>query len=87
MKMCDQVIALISPKHADKIVWSGEETGLKDANDDDESDRLFNFEVAKTNEQEETVTTRPGFQVCLLAFSPFICLQFATDDFPKYCSP
>ena len=87
MKMCDQVIALISSEHADKIVWSGEEAGLMDADDDDESDRLFNFEVAKTNEQEETVTTRPGFQVCFLAFSSFTRLQFVIDDFPKYHSP
>lgn len=40
-----------------------------DENDDDldpdneESDRLYTFEVAKTNEQEENVSIRPGFQV------------------------
>lgn len=29
----------------------------------DESDRLFTFEVAETNEQEENAVARPGFQV------------------------
>jgi len=32
-------------------------------NEDDEMDRLFSFEVAKTLEQEENVTTRVGFNV------------------------
>ena len=30
-----------------------------------DSDRLFTFEVAKTNEQEESAVSRPGFQVTL----------------------
>jgi hypothetical protein len=34
--------------------------------DDGDTDRLFTFEVAKTNEQEESAITRPGFQVSLL---------------------
>jgi hypothetical protein len=33
--------------------------------DNEESDRLVTFEVAKTKEQEENVTIRPGFQVRL----------------------
>lgn len=46
------------------MVWSedSEETDTMDV-DDDEDDRLFTFEVAKTNEQEENVTPRPGFKV------------------------
>ena len=31
--------------------------------EDENSDRLFTFEVAKTNEQEEDVTVRTGFKV------------------------
>ena len=31
--------------------------------DGDDSDRLFTFEVAETNEQEENAVARPGFQV------------------------
>jgi hypothetical protein len=36
--------------------------------DTGDSDRLFTFEVAKTNEQEESAIARPGFQVPLLRF-------------------
>jgi len=32
--------------------------------DIDESDRVFNFEVSETNEQEENVAVVPGFKVC-----------------------
>ena len=31
--------------------------------DEDDDDRLFAFEVSKTNEQEEGITSRPGFTV------------------------
>jgi hypothetical protein len=34
--------------------------------DDEQSDRLFSYEVSKTNEQEEGVTVRPGFSVRIL---------------------
>ena len=55
LKMCDQVVALISSEHADTIVWNEEDEAdcFLDAVND-ESDRLFAFEVAQTNEQEET---------------------------------
>ena len=71
--MCDQVVALISSEHANTIVWSEEDekTGSMNA-ENNESDRLFAFEVAKTNEQEETVTFRPGFQVCRALFHPLV---------------
>ncbi|KAH7907394.1 hypothetical protein BJ138DRAFT_1014577, partial [Hygrophoropsis aurantiaca] len=63
MKICDQVTALISSDHAQSIVWNEDQDidASLDA-DNDETDRLFTFEVAKTNEQEESVTVRPGFQ-------------------------
>jgi len=32
--------------------------------DEDDTDRLFTFEVAKTKEQEEGVSVRQGFEVC-----------------------
>jgi hypothetical protein len=61
-KLCDQVLCLISPEHADKLVW--QTSSDQDASEDDEdSDRLFSFEVSKTNEQEESVTWRVGFEV------------------------
>ncbi|KAF8122291.1 hypothetical protein EV363DRAFT_1404993 [Boletus edulis] len=56
-KMCDQVVSLISPEYAATIVWSE-----KDSEDKHESDRMFTFEVAQTNEQEESVTVRKGFK-------------------------
>lgn len=55
----------MSHKYAQDIVWA-EDVGSSETAmdiDDDESDRLFTFEVAKTNEQEENVTCQPGFNV------------------------
>lgn len=63
-KICDQVIALLSHEHATAIVWSDQDS---DAESVDmkacDSDRLFMFEVAETNEQEEKAVACPGFQV------------------------
>ena len=66
--MCDQVVSLISSEHAQTILWSEEDgENEDDVNmldvDQDESDRMFTFEVAQTNEQEESVTVREGFKV------------------------
>lgn len=63
-KLCDQVTAFISSEHAEAMVWGGDNEIDLNA-DTGESDRLFAFEVAKTNEQEENVSIRPGFQVFL----------------------
>ena len=61
-------MALISDEHANSIVW-GSDAGEYDVVDiaEEETDRLFTFEVTKTNEQEENVTMRPGFTVSLSA--------------------
>jgi len=48
------------------MVWGNDNDDDLDA-DNEESDRLYTFEVAKTNEQEENVSVRPGFQVVLSA--------------------
>jgi hypothetical protein len=64
--MCDQIMALIAPEHARSIVWNGQEgkdTKMELDQDDDKPDRMFTFEVSKTNEQEEAVKLRPGFKV------------------------
>ncbi|KIK75506.1 hypothetical protein PAXRUDRAFT_172638, partial [Paxillus rubicundulus Ve08.2h10] len=63
-KMCDQVVALISSEHAQTIVWNENDENDNDALDvdQDESDRMFTFEVAQTNDQEESVTIREGFK-------------------------
>jgi hypothetical protein len=64
--MCDQVIALLSPDHSASIVWSDEDSDTESVDmDTGDSDRLLTFEVAKTNEQEESAVSRPGFQVTL----------------------
>ncbi|KAF9231331.1 hypothetical protein BU15DRAFT_68421 [Melanogaster broomeanus] len=59
MKMCDQVVALISSEHAQTIIWN-EDDRDRDRDvvgvDQRESARMFTFEVAQTNEQEESVT-------------------------------
>ncbi|KIJ05810.1 hypothetical protein PAXINDRAFT_20962 [Paxillus involutus ATCC 200175] len=71
-KMCDQVVALISSEHARTIVWNENDEDDNDGMevDQDESDRMFTFEVAQTNDQEESVTVREGFK----AFSDRIAL-------------
>ena len=65
-KICDQVIALLSPKYSASIVWDNgdidSDTESVDI-DTDNTDRLFTFEVSKRNEQEENAVSRPGFQV------------------------
>ncbi|KAJ6519114.1 hypothetical protein C8R45DRAFT_851769, partial [Mycena sanguinolenta] len=59
-KVADQVVCLISPEHARTIVWNDEAEDIS-MDIEEGSDRLFTFEVAKTNEQEETVSVCPGF--------------------------
>ena len=63
--MCDQIVSLISSEHAQTILWSEEDSEDEDIFevDHDESDRMFTFKVAQTNEQEETVVVREGFRV------------------------
>jgi hypothetical protein len=63
-KICHQIMALISPDHASRIVWNNAQDEEMDASEDeDDDDRLFAFEVSKTKEQDEDVQSRPGFSV------------------------
>ena len=65
--MCDQVVALLSANHSSSIVWDDEDRDSVSIDmDSGDSERLFTFEVAKTNEQEESAVSRPGFQVKLV---------------------
>jgi hypothetical protein len=65
-KMCDQVIALLSAEHSASIVWGDEDSDTESVDiDTGDDDRLFTYEVAKRNEQEESAVARPGFQVNL----------------------
>ncbi|KAF7356372.1 VWFA domain-containing protein [Mycena venus] len=59
-KISDQVTCLISPEHARAIVWNEEAEEIQ-MDIEEGYDRLFTFEVAKTNEQDEDVAVRPGF--------------------------
>ena len=75
-KLCDQLVCLLSAKHSQAIVWGDEVDDQDDASldlENDDSDRLFDFMVAKTNDQEEDVIARQGFTVWSLithAFRP-----------------
>jgi hypothetical protein len=73
-KLCDQLVCLLSAEHSQAIVWGDEVDDPEDATVDaenDDSDRLFDFMVAKTNEQEENVIARLGFMVrCLITGAP-----------------
>ncbi|KAJ6514906.1 hypothetical protein C8R47DRAFT_1172974 [Mycena vitilis] len=62
-KMCDQVTCLISEEHAQSIIWSDESEDAATNQGNKKPSRLYKFKVAKTNEQEETVTPRPGFKI------------------------
>ncbi|KZV70579.1 hypothetical protein PENSPDRAFT_665019 [Peniophora sp. CONT] len=67
-KLADQVVALISDAHAERLVWKEAASVDEDASsDEDESDRLFTFQVSKTVAQEESVTARTGFFMSLPA--------------------
>ncbi|KAF8270139.1 hypothetical protein EI94DRAFT_1572222, partial [Lactarius quietus] len=63
-KLCDQLVCLLSAEHSQAIVWGDEVDDSDDASveaENDDSDRLYDFMVAKTNEQEENVIARQGF--------------------------
>lgn len=63
-KMCDQLFALLSPEHTTSIVWGDEDSDTESMDvDTGDDDRLFTYEVAKRNEQEESAVSRPGFQM------------------------
>ncbi|KAK0467152.1 uncharacterized protein EV420DRAFT_1507486 [Desarmillaria tabescens] len=79
-KVCDQLLCMISSEQAALLVWKeNSEDPFMDL--DDDADRLFTFEVHKTNEQEENVTMRPGFKIN----SSHIARE-VTDDIPVEAS-
>ncbi|KAJ7722961.1 hypothetical protein B0H16DRAFT_1334407 [Mycena metata] len=74
-KISDQLLCLISPEHARTIAWNEEAQELPMAVDEG-SDRLFTFKVAKTNEQDENVSARPGFTVSTIhSVRTFYCTR------------
>ncbi|KAG8903433.1 hypothetical protein FRB99_003282 [Tulasnella sp. 403] len=64
-RLTDQVRALISFEHSSALAFKE----VENESDDDFDDRVFKFEVAKTNEQEEDVVIREGFKVSHHAIS------------------
>lgn len=65
-KICDQLVCLLSAEHSQEIVWGDEVDDLAGTplgSENEEEARLFSFEVAQTNEQEENVIVRKGFTV------------------------
>ncbi|KAF8491332.1 hypothetical protein F5888DRAFT_1057818 [Russula emetica] len=61
-KLCDQIVCLLSSEHSQAIVWGDEDDDdVSIDSDNDDSGRLYDFVVAKTNDQEENVVARPGF--------------------------
>ena len=87
-KICDQVIALLSLEHSRAIVWTEQDSDTESVDIEAcDSDRLFTFEVAESNEQEEKAAARPGFQVLShSSFSTVPCLIRREDDFTSYFS-
>ena len=71
-KITDQIVALISDAHIAEIQWSDQSLDVPLNVDDNEIDRLFSFEVEKTNEQEEQASIRAGFTVNL--FGQIVCI-------------
>ncbi|KAI0297435.1 hypothetical protein BC826DRAFT_166673 [Russula brevipes] len=61
-KLCDQIVCLLSSEHSQQIVWDDDDGDDESTDsDNDDSGRLYDFVVAKTNDQEENVIARPGF--------------------------
>jgi hypothetical protein len=68
------VVALLSLEHSAAIVWSDQDSDAESVDvETGDSDRLFTFEVAETNEQEENAVARPGFQVLPYSSSQVSC--------------
>ncbi|KAI0253468.1 hypothetical protein BJV78DRAFT_1153084 [Lactifluus subvellereus] len=62
----------VIPEHSASLVWKDEDADTENADVEiGDSDRLFTFEVAETNEQEENAVARPGFQMNSRLISPY----------------
>ena len=81
-KMCDQVVALLSAEHSASILWGDDDSDTESVDlETGDDDRLFTYEVAKRNEQEESAVSRPGFQVI-----PSSVIRKSTADISKMTS-
>lgn len=72
-QLSDQIISPVSKEQAELFVWDSgshnpEASAQEDdvyGDDDDDDERMFTFEVQKSEDQEENVTAKPGFKVSL----------------------
>ena len=67
-KLCDQVLALVSVEHEKLLVLENEDANLDNDSEvhlADDSDRLFQFKVQQTIQQEETASAKEGFKVLI----------------------
>ncbi|CAE6476011.1 unnamed protein product [Rhizoctonia solani] len=64
-QLSDQIIALVSKDQADAFAWEASPSSLDMSAEDEDGDneRMFVFEVQKSEDHEEDVTTSPGFKV------------------------
>ena len=85
-KLCDQVVSLISPEHAQSIVWKPQ-----DGDDDDDArdrditnTRIINCIVDRTPGQEGSIQVRNGFKVCApLSSGPTLSIIPGTRPIPS----
>lgn len=58
------MVALLSVEHTASIVWADEDEDPESFDvDTGDEDRLYTYEIENRNEQEESASLRPGFQV------------------------
>jgi len=84
-KLSDQVVALISDGHSAKLVFQDDANDPSldlDVNTLDDSDRLFDFEVKETGQQDKTTGAAEGFKVRLFASCSSIKISQHLKDIP-----
>ena len=63
-KLCDQVVALMSPEHAQPIMWNEhDEANDRALHSNVSSARIISCVVDRTTDQEESINVRRGFRV------------------------
>jgi hypothetical protein len=83
-KICDQVVALLSPEYSASLVWNDGDNDTESVDTDTgESDRVFTYEVAETNGEEESAAVRPGFQVPFLFTSHNLASDVSKMNLPR----
>ncbi|KAH9912631.1 uncharacterized protein BXZ73DRAFT_56103, partial [Epithele typhae] len=79
-KITHQTVCLLSDDHLSAIVWRDDIDSDDEDVDDDDCDRLFAFEVRKTNQQEEGIVSTHGFTINHSSISSPSSLDGSPDD-------